>query len=510
MTIAFSAQPDSLDPAMSYSLEAAPILWAVYTPPLTYRHADGAAGAQLVPGLAARLPTVSRNGRVYRFRFRRGLRYSDGSSFRPSDFEHALKRTLFLAAPGSNRLLGIAGAERYAAEGRESADLAGVTTGASGRVTVRLKRPDGTFPYALAGAFAAPVPGDTAFRRLGIQPPPGIGPFRFERVDPGQELVLTRNPHAPDLETIPRPAVRRITIKLMPSLRREALEVSRNNLDFMFDPPPADLRSGIRDDHPDRYEEFVSNSTFYFWLNSSIPPFDNRALRRAVHIALDKPGLARLYAGGVEPTCNFLPPRMPGYRELAPCPFGDPHAHGDPERAREIVSREGALGTQIHVWGNSLEPTAQVTVAFADKLKEIGFEPELEILDPSVYFQVIGGQRENLHAGFSNWFQEFPHPASFLAAVRGDLITEEGNYNFSRTDIPRLTAAIKRLQRKPHLGPGVRRRWARLDRRAVRDAGVVPFGHLRYSTFMSDRMDFERCSPNHPVYLTDFTRFCLR
>ena len=50
--IAYSAQPDSLDPAKTYSLEGAAIVWTVYTGPLTYRHADGRAGTDVVPGLA--------------------------------------------------------------------------------------------------------------------------------------------------------------------------------------------------------------------------------------------------------------------------------------------------------------------------------------------------------------------------------------------------------------------------------------------------------------------------
>jgi peptide/nickel transport system substrate-binding protein len=510
-TIAFAAQPDALDPASSYSIEGGAILWSVYTPPLTYRHADGAAGAELIPGLARELPELSADGRTYRFRFRPGLRYSDGSTLRASDFEHAVKRTLFLASPGSKFLLGIVGAERYLQAKRQRADIEGIEADdADGTVSVRLARPDGTFAYALASAFAAPVPATTPFKRLTRRPPPGAGPFRFETVEPGRRLVLGRNPHWPGLPGVPRAALQKITIEFVHNLRRQAQEVSRGTLDFMFDPVPADLRSQIRREHSDRYEEFVSNSTFYFWLNSSVPPFDDPELRRAVHLGLDKVAIARLYGGSLQPTCNFLPPLMPGHRAIDPCPFGDPAAGGDPAAARAILRREGALGTRVRVWGNSLEPTKAVVQAFADQLESMGFDPKLEILAPGIYFQAIGDDGDELQAGFSSWFQEFPHPATFMAAVRGDLITPTGNYNYSHTDLPGLTAAVARLQAERRLSPAVLRRWAALDRQVVEDAGVVPYGHLRYSTFMSERMDFEHCSPNHPVYLTDFSRFCLR
>jgi peptide/nickel transport system substrate-binding protein len=507
--VAYSAQPDSLDPATSASVETLSLLWTVYTPPLTYRHVDGRPGAELVPGLAESMPTVSRDGRTYRFRFRAGLRYSDGSPLHASDFERAVKRVLSAASAGSRFFMPIAGVPRYLKRRDEGGDISGIEADDRRReVTIRLRAPDGTFVYALATTYAAPVSRSAPFDADSGSPPPGIGPFRVEEVERNRQVSLART--SVSLPEVPKPRLERIRVRVIANTRRQTEEVRRGRLDYMFDPVPADMRPEVKREHSDRYEEFVSNSTYYFWLNSAFPPFDNPALRKAVHLALNKPALARLYGGSLEPTCNFLPPGMPGHRRLEPCPFGDPHSAGDVRRAREIVDREGAIGTDVTVWGNSLSPTQEVTEAFAEQLRAIGFKPRLEIVSPTVYFQVVGRRDSDLHAGFGNWFQEYPHPASFLAAVRGDLITETGNYNYSRTDVPSLTRAIKRLQRRPELTPGLERKWAALERRLIKDAGVIPFGHRRLSTFMSSRMDFEHCSPNHAVYLTDFTRFCVR
>ena len=41
ITISQSAQPDALDPAMSNTLNGWETMWVVYTPLLTYRHAEG-------------------------------------------------------------------------------------------------------------------------------------------------------------------------------------------------------------------------------------------------------------------------------------------------------------------------------------------------------------------------------------------------------------------------------------------------------------------------------------
>ena len=54
-------------------------MWLVYTPLLTYPHEEGAAGIELIPGLAEDLPEVSADGLTYTFQLRDGLTYSDGT-----------------------------------------------------------------------------------------------------------------------------------------------------------------------------------------------------------------------------------------------------------------------------------------------------------------------------------------------------------------------------------------------------------------------------------------------
>ena len=70
---------DFLDPQQAYTGQSWWAMWNVYETLLTYKHVDGPAGYQLVPGLAQSLPTISSNGRVYKFKLRPGLKYSNGA-----------------------------------------------------------------------------------------------------------------------------------------------------------------------------------------------------------------------------------------------------------------------------------------------------------------------------------------------------------------------------------------------------------------------------------------------
>ena len=81
-------------------------------------------------------------------------------------------------------------------------------------------------------------------------------------------------------------------------------------------------------------------------MNSSVPPFDKLAVRRAVNLGIAEDALARVFGGLLEPTCNFLPPDIPGYEKLDPCPYGAPGKSTDIARAKRLVRRAGRGGSR--------------------------------------------------------------------------------------------------------------------------------------------------------------------
>jgi peptide/nickel transport system substrate-binding protein len=106
LKVTFGSFPDYLDPALSHSEEGWTAIYDTYVPLLTYKHASGKEGSVVIPGLARSLPKISADGQTYELRLRDGLRYSDGTPVRASDFARAVERVFALNSSGSTYLHG--------------------------------------------------------------------------------------------------------------------------------------------------------------------------------------------------------------------------------------------------------------------------------------------------------------------------------------------------------------------------------------------------------------------
>jgi peptide/nickel transport system substrate-binding protein len=516
ITISQTSQPDFMDPALSYTVNGIEPMWLVYTPLLTYpRTGDQVKDSRLIPGLAKAMPDISADGKTYKLTLRPNLKYSDGTPVKASDFEHSVQRVLNLESGGSAFFLNINGAQKFVDGGKCDADIPGITADdKTGDITIKLDGPDGSFSNVLAMWFVGLTPGDTPCKNLTKTPPPGVGPYKITESVPNRQFVMEKNANFPDLgPEIPAGHIDKITTKIVKSAERQAQDVISGELDYMQDPPPADIKPEVKSKYSDRYKEWTTASTYYMFMNTRTAPFDKKEVREAVNYGLDKPALARLFAGEVAPGCSFLPPGQPGYDEkldTTDCPWGDPNKPPDIEKARQMIKDAGAAGAKVTVYGNNDDPTDKVTEAYADQLNKMGFKATPKILDGGVYFQTIGSAKEAPQTGFANWFQDFPHPKNFFFLVDGKSIQPTNNQNFGNVDDPEITKGIADLNKEPEMTDDVAAQWGDLNKKLVERAWIVPYGHRKLATFLSERMDFDNCLRFHPVYFNDYSSWCLK
>jgi peptide/nickel transport system substrate-binding protein len=506
-----SVLPDSYDPVLFQTVQANQPLQLVYTGLVTYKHADGPAGTEVIPGLAEAMPTVSADKKTYEFKLRSGLKYSDGTAVKASDFEHTIRRLNFLGGPFSSFTSTIKGVPEYIEAKKEDADISGITADdATGDIKVELSEPDGKFLYAIALANAAPTPAAKApFKNS--RSIPGIGPYQIEVVNPTREFILTKTPGF-NIPGIAKGNLDKITVtkSTVPKMTQDVID---NKLDFMTEDPAGDLLPQVKAKYSSRFRlDPNPPNTYWFFLNESVKPFDSLEARQAVNYAIDSRALQRIFGGRLEPSCNFLPPAYAqiGYKKIDPCPYGDPAGPGDIAKAKALVEKSGTKGMEVTVWGNNKEPRPAIVDYLRDVLVQIGYKAKTRILDQQVYFGTIGDRKTKAQAGYTGWYQDFPHPADFFEPnLSKKALASNPTFNLQFKSDPDLDAALAKLN--PEADPTtVADGWAEVDKLVVERGHATVYGNELSSSFFSERMDFENCAGVHPVYKNDWSLFCLK
>src|SRR3954465_8930202 len=103
--------PEAIDPAIT--LDAFDALSTTCATLMRYPDRAPPEGTRTVPDAAVGSPTVSRDGRTYPFRIRRGIRFATGEPVTARSFAHAIERVLAPVArsPWTQYVQDIVGAE---------------------------------------------------------------------------------------------------------------------------------------------------------------------------------------------------------------------------------------------------------------------------------------------------------------------------------------------------------------------------------------------------------------
>jgi peptide/nickel transport system substrate-binding protein len=510
--------PDNYDPVMFQTVQANSALHLVYTPLLAYKDATGAEGSKLVPGVADSIPAPTNGGKTYTFHIRSGLKYSDGEPVKASDWENVMKRMLFLGGPFSSFYFPIEGTDKYVAAKKKDAPITGIKVDdAAGTITVNLTKPDTRFLFAVALTNAGMTPkSKSPFKVVtGTHAPPGIGPYTIKVVSPSPtngQFILTKNPgfNIPD---VAKGNVDKIIGMVSTNVNKMTQDTISGALDYITEDPVGDLLPQVESKYKDRF--FIGAgypNTYYFFLNVTIPPFNKLEARQAVNYAVDSRALQRIFGGRLAPSCNLVPPGMVGYVKIDPCPWGDPAGPGDIPKAKALIQKAGLTGSPVTVWTNNKDPRPAIADYLRSTLNQIGFKASTKTLNQTVYFSTIGTKKTKAQIGFTDWFQDYPHPGDFLgsllttAAAQSTPAFNEGFVSDKYVDsqVDKLDAA------QPQ---DVAAEWGALDKYVndVQHAYLVPYGNEEDTAFYSTRMNVKDCSGYpHPTYRVDWLQLCLK
>jgi peptide/nickel transport system substrate-binding protein len=250
--------------------------------------------------------------------------------------------------------------------------------------------------------------------------------------------------------------------------------------------------AGLRTRHGSGLRSGIYSKTIYAWMNVRASPFDDVRVRRAVNLAVDRNRAVDALGGpdAGTPTCQLLPPGLPGYRPICPFTAGPSPAGAwigpDRDKAKSLVAAAGRRGTRVVVWAP--KDWSAIGRQLVTVLHDLGFRSRLRRF---VHLSAIGSAahapREHPQIGLNGWIADYPEPAGFLRALIGcsaDTGVDPGGVGFSRFCDPGIDAAMERARAA---GPAAGTAWRRIEERIARRAPVAPLFNGRFTVVTSAR-----------------------
>jgi peptide/nickel transport system substrate-binding protein len=491
----------SLDPALTYDFAGWQIEFATCAKLLNFPDRSGRAGVRLVPEVAAHFPTISADGRTYRFTVRHGFRFNTGEPVTAASFAHAINRDLSprIVSPGLKFVKEIVGADAVM-HGRRNA-ASGVTIRGD-TLIIRLRKPVPAFALATALPFFCAVSRHLASDPRGVDTPPGAGPYYVASRTPGQYIVLKRNPFYRGR----RPHhLDQIVFTVDTNLAQSFLQVSKGEADYDASGLPPTVHGQMAQQfgiNKKRYFVHPSLLVQYLALNTSRPLYRSARARRAVNFALDRAALLSLYgplAG--RPTDQILPWAMPGYRDARIYPL----SHPDLERARALLDHRRR---NANLWVPSDPTAANVAQLIQVELRRVGVDVRIRVLPFATLMGLAGVRGASFDMLLFGWFPDYPDPYGFInSMLSGHTIAARNNVNFSYFKNPswdRRMDAAARLR-----GAARYRAYGKLDVNLMREAApLAPIYYGNVREFVSSSVG---CYVFQPALgAMDLAASCLR
>jgi peptide/nickel transport system substrate-binding protein len=512
---------DHIDPGEAYYS----FTYEITRPTQRFLLATKPGTTELVPDLAASMPTVSKDGKTVTVELKTGVRFSPpvNREVTSADVKYAIERGF--SASVAN---GYAAAYFSAIQGAPKTPpafpqpISGIETPDPHTIVFHLVRPEAVFVSALSQPLTAPVPesyakpfDDQAVSSYGLHQV-ATGPYMIKNTasgsingvgyKPGQLVHLVRNPNWDSSTDFRLACVDQVLFQegyQDPTVMTKTILSGSADANGDSPPPPAELRS-ILASSEQRHELYFTpaGGSRYVALNTSKAPFDKLDVRQAVAYVLDRNAMRLTRGGLVDGTIatHFIDPGFgdQGFDQAGGTsfdPFPSANFSGDVAKAKALMRQAGYAsgmysGPVITMVADNTPPGSDTAKVVAADLAKIGFKVRLiSVTHATMYTKYCNVPKSEPNVCPNvGWLPDFHEPQTVLdATFNGNNILPSNNSNWPLLNDPAINAAMDKAKRT--LAPSQRyEAWGKIDDSVAKTAAAVPWLWENFPTVFSSRV----------------------
>ncbi len=493
------AEPSSLDPQQVTGVPEIRLVRALYEG-LVVRHPET---TRPIPGMAESW-SVSDDGLVWTFRVRAGSLWTDGAEVTADDFVYSWRRLLDprTAAQFADLLYCVRGARAWAADvgadGAPRGDFdarVGLRSAGPRTLVVELEYPVDHFLELAVSAPLCPV------SRRALEAAQARWPrtWRVEWLKPGNlvtngpYLLAERRIH--DRIRLVRHAgywdARSVAFETVDVLASEQLSTNLNlyltGAVGLLDEVPATAVPRLAGREDFQPEPYLASS--FLRVNVTRPPLDDRRVRRALALAIDRRALtSKVTRGGEVPSWSLVPACLPDWNgaRMLRAETADPDAafRADCEEARALLAEAGYGPSRpvppIELHFASQATNKDVCEVVADTWRrELGVEARLVNQEWKV---ALDAQRRLAYdVSRSSWIADYADAATFL-----EVFAPGADNNRTGWSDAEYGALLERARRAR--GPERQRLLAAAEARLLDELPILPVYTFAVTSLVDPRL----------------------
>lgn len=464
-----SSTPTGLDPSLITDVSAQRVVDDLFEG-LTAFGADGQPG----PGVASSWET-SADGLIWTFHLRPDARWSNGEPLTAEDFVYGWRRTVDprTAASYAQAVAPVLNAYDIAT-GKRAVNELGVSALDAHTLRVELSEPAPYLPFLMTNAWMYPLyrpaierHGD-AWTRVG-----NIvtnGPFRLVENVIGNRIALEKNPTYWDAARV---RLNHVEYLILEDRNAQSQRFLADQVQFVDAVQATDL-PWLRQRLGDEVVIEPYFGTFMIGINDLEGPLrDNRKLRLALSIAIDRDKLAKYVLNGAGfPAYSLMPP-LEGYRQQIPdwarLPTEERHALAQRLYREAGYSTERPLRVELATASGDPASLLSYEALCAMWRTVLGAEVNIHTQEFKVLLQ-----NNRLHQNIlfhSAWIGDYPDPYTFLQLYKTGFDLNYGGY--SR---PEFDALLEQAAAMPDRGERYRT-YEEAERLLNEDGALIPVSH---------------------------------